>query len=425
MLTFARFLLSCASFALLAALLSAPQTSYSVSAAKPDVKNRWIISLKASEAKGRVWATLQKYKKSKPSETNFFDRNYTVIHGFAGKLSPGFIKQLRKTHAADLKHLEPDGVVNITGTQSFPRSWGLTRISQRNLNLSAPYYYNDLAGSGVTVYVIDSECLFLVPNFKFAGSKARTIFIFRLYCSHFWPTQKNAAGIQFTHTDFGGRASLVKDFYPITAPDGNGHGTHVAGTIGATTWGVAKRVTIKGIRALNEQGSSTWSTIVAAIDYVGGVATAYKSVLNMSFGGGTNQAVNDAVNALFNRGVAVIAAAGNNGGDACTISPAGAVGAFAVGATDKSDMRGSYSNFGKCVKVRRNRSKISSRDSACSSPRKRHHTLSDLPLSPFPLLLSYSPPEPTSPPSGRASTAPPTPSPAPPCRPRTSPESQP
>jgi subtilisin family serine protease len=245
------------------------------------------------------------------------------FNGFSGDFTPEFITEVRKKYGRELEYVEKDGVVKAFATLSQPNppSWGLARISTRALNLGSPYVYPATAGRGINVYVVDT-------------------------------------GVQFSHTDFGGRASLVKTLFPAeVAPDGNGHGTHCSGTIASTTYGVAKLATIKGVKALSAAGSGTYEGIISAIEF--GVTDSKKvpsralnTVMSMSLGGPTSKAVNDAVDAAIDNGVVAIVAAGNNsGGDACTLSPAGASKVLTVGSTDKTDTRSTFSNIGKCVEV--------------------------------------------------------------------------
>jgi subtilisin family serine protease len=191
-------------------------------------------------------------------------------------------------------------------------------VSQRDLDLSKPYVSPSHGGKGVDVYVVDT-------------------------------------GVVDTHTDFGGRAKQIKSFIDGEAPvDMNGHGTHCAGTIGSMSYGVAKDVSIYGVKCLNGGGSGTWAGVTAAIDFAGNYTRDVDNprIISMSLGGGRNEAVNSAVTAAAARGVIVVSAAGNSyGADACNFSPAGAPGGLAVGATDNTDKLAYYSNAGKCVGI--------------------------------------------------------------------------
>jgi hypothetical protein len=232
------------------------------------------------------------------------------IQGFAAKLTGSQAKAM----AADsrVKYVEQDGVMTAFQTQTNP-PWGLDRIDQRALPLNNTYSF-DSNGSGVHVYVIDG-------------------------------------GIRVTHTDFGGRASGV--FTAINdghgADDGNGHGTHVAGTVGATTFGVAKGVQIHAVRVFPfGSNTTTNSNTIAGVDWVTGSRT-NPAVANMSLGGAASQAVDDAVRASIRSGVTYVVAAGNSNANACDQSPARVAEAITVGSTDMTDTRASSSNFGSCV----------------------------------------------------------------------------
>jgi subtilisin family serine protease len=205
--------------------------------------------------------------------------------------------------------VEEDGVVTADVTQSNP-PWGLDRIDQRNRPLSATYTYN-WTGSGVRAYVIDT-------------------------------------GIRTSHSQFAGRASNVFDAFGGSGADCNGHGTHVAGTIGGSTYGVAKSALLRGVRVLDCNGSGSTSGVIAGVDWVRNNRI-NPAVANMSLGGGASSSLDTAVNNLANSGVAIAVAAGNSNTDACTQSPARAASAITVGSTTTSDARSSFSNFGVCL----------------------------------------------------------------------------
>ncbi|MFD0784029.1 S8 family serine peptidase, partial [Micromonospora azadirachtae] len=222
--------------------------------------------------------------------------------------------------AADpaVAYVEQNHTVSIAGTQPNPPSWGLDRIDQRNLPLNSSYTYPNTA-SNVRAYIIDT-------------------------------------GIRFTHNDFGGRA--VSGYDAIdggAADDCNGHGTHVAGTVGGSAYGVAKGVQLVGVRVLNCQGSGTNAQVVAGIDWV--TANAVKpAVANMSLGGSANSAIDTAVTNSINSGITYAVAAGNgdifgNRQNACNYSPARVGPAITVGATQNNDAAASFSNYGTCVDI--------------------------------------------------------------------------
>lgn len=238
-----------------------------------------------------------------------------ALNGFAGALNAGQLTALQ--HNPNVAYIEEDGVATASTTQSNA-TWGIDRIDQRALPLSTTFTYTN-TGSGVSAYIIDT-------------------------------------GIRFDHTEFGGRA--VSGYDAIdggTADDCNGHGTHVAGTVGGANYGVAKGVSLVAVRVLDCGGSGTWSGVIAGVDWVT-ANHASPAVANMSLGGGASTAVDDAVKRSIASGVTYGIAAGNGNivgiaQDACKSSPARVPEAITVGATDKTDTKTSWSNYGKCVDI--------------------------------------------------------------------------
>jgi subtilisin family serine protease len=228
----------------------------------------------------------------------------------------GFAVTMKKEQALALSQdprvafVEEDGVMTTTAVQSNP-PWGLDRIDQRDRPLSGTYTFN-WTGSGVRVYVIDT-------------------------------------GIRTAHTQFGGRASNVFDVNGGNGQDCNGHGTHVSGTVGGSTFGVAKSVQLRGVKVFQCANSTSTSNIIAGVNFV----TANRilpAAANMSVGGPASSAMDTAVQNLINSGVTVAVSAGNgNGANACGQSPARLAAAITVGSTTTSDARSSFSNIGTCL----------------------------------------------------------------------------
>ncbi|WP_328873930.1 S8 family peptidase [Streptomyces sp. NBC_00287] len=235
----------------------------------------------------------------------------TVLNGYAIRASERQARQL----AADprVASVVQDTRVTLDHTQKNPPSWGLDRIDQRNLPLNNSYTWPESAGSGVTVYVIDT-------------------------------------GIRISHKDFGGRASYGWDFVggDKSAGDGNGHGTHVAGTVAGSKYGVAKKAKVVSVRVLDNAGAGTTAQVIAGIDWV--TRNAKKpAVANVSLGGTYNAQLNAAVRNSVASGVTYTVAAGNDGLPAGLYSPASVGSAITVGATDRKDARASFSNFGSAL----------------------------------------------------------------------------
>lgn len=238
----------------------------------------------------------------------------TVLTGFAAKLSDRAVAALRRNPAVD--YIEANQRVRVTTDRTEPE-WGLDRIDQHQ----RPYdgvYHHDLTGAGVTAYIVDT-------------------------------------GIRPDHTDFGGRVttgfSSIRD--GRGTKDCMGHGSHVAGTVGGTKYGVAPAVSLVPVRVLDCGGFGSWNSILKGVEWVAKHHAAHPgpAVANMSLGGRGKGAfaINQAVTAAIKGGVTFVVAAGNEYGEACDFSPARTPLAITVGATNRYDRKADFSNYGECV----------------------------------------------------------------------------
>jgi subtilisin family serine protease len=207
--------------------------------------------------------------------------------------------------------VEEDSEMEIVTTQTGA-TWGLDRIDQANRPLNGTYVYTS-TGSGVHAYIIDT-------------------------------------GIRVTHTQFGGRASAVFDAFGGSGNDCNGHGTHVAGTVGGSTYGVAKAVRLHAVRVLNCSGSGSTSGVIAGVNWVTGNRI-NPAVANMSLGGGASTSLDNAVANSIASGVTYAVAAGNSNVNASTQSPARVSSAITVGSSTSGDAKSSFSNYGSVVDI--------------------------------------------------------------------------
>jgi oryzin len=239
-----------------------------------------------------------------------------IFKGYAGKFDEATLEAIKASD--DVESVEQDQTWTLFAQVSQNNApWGLARISHRNPG-ATNYLYDDTAGVGTFAYVVDS-------------------------------------GINLGHVDFGGRASNgYNAIAGVTHDDRLGHGTHVAGTIGGTTYGVAKRTSLISVKVFEGNSGST-SVILdgfnwAANDIVN-KGRAGKSVVNMSLGGGFSTTFNNAVNNAVSRGVTVVVAAGNSNANAANYSPASAASAITVGSITSTDARSSFSNYGSVLDV--------------------------------------------------------------------------
>jgi len=257
----------------------------------------------------------------------------TAIKGFAAELPFGAMQQIQKH--PKFKYMEEDQPVHILGqeqdqcsTQATSPSWGLPRISEKELSGATSYHYPDQQGEGVTSYIIDTGIYLAHNDFKDANGRGRATFGFKAENS--W-----------------------------SDTDGNGHGTHVASTVGGLQYGVAKKASLVAVKVLSDGGSGSYAGVIAGCDWA---LKAYQAqpagtagTANLSLGGPFFQALNDALDAAMQAGLFVVVAAGNSNADSCRDSPSSAPDVITVGSTDVSpantDVRSYFSSYGPCVDI--------------------------------------------------------------------------
>ncbi len=234
-----------------------------------------------------------------------------AVNGFAGEFSRGAIALLRLNPA--VVSVEPDGVVTAADVQTSA-TWGVDRIDQPALPLSTTYTYPTSAGAGVTAYIVDTG---VAPHIEFGD---------RLVPGH----------------------STVADDHGTS--DCNGHGTHVAGTVAGSTFGVAKKATVVPVRVLDCNGAGSLSAVIAGLDWVAGHhAPGAPAVANVSLGGAVSATLDAAVERVIDDGVTVAVAAGNSNANACDLSPARVPAALTTGAPEQTDRLARFSNYGPCL----------------------------------------------------------------------------
>jgi len=284
------------------------------------IKDRYIVKFKDSDvATAAVESALSMLPKA-PAHVY----NIGKFKGFAAEFDAAILAKIQALPNVDF--IEKDAVITAFEDEALlekkayvtqsSATWGLARLSHVNKG-SSSYTYDDSAGSGTCAYVIDT-------------------------------------GIYTAHPEFEGRATFLANYAGDGQnSDGNGHGTHVAGTIGSKTYGVAKKTKLYAVKVLDSSGSGTNSGVIAGINFVASDSKTRScpngAVANMSLGGGKSTAVNSATANVVSAGVFMAVAAGNDGANAQNYSPASEATAFTVGATDSSDAKASFSNYGAVV----------------------------------------------------------------------------
>jgi len=271
------------------------------------------------------------------SQKNYFLQQFSAIsehkirnvwrigdfHAFSAETTEEYVRS--QLSNPSLKHIEQDHTIHIASTCQVQNAatWGIDRVSERAITLDGDYHY-EYDGAGVDAYIIDS-------------------------------------GVYIQHNEFEGRAVWGGTFTgDNNNNDCNGHGTHVAGTVGAKTYGIAKKVTLIAVKVLNCAGSGSWEGVIGGVNWSAQQSSQKKkpSVANMSLGGGVSAILNAAVEAAIKQGLTFVIAAGNSNTDACSSSPASVKTAITVGSTDvadnsgrQQDIRSSFSNFGGCTHI--------------------------------------------------------------------------
>ena len=280
------------------------------------IANRFIVVFEPL-ARGAPRPSLQEIHKTADALTRFHGgavrRVFThALRGFSVTMTPE--QALAMSEDPRVRYIEQDRIVTLDtgGTQAPPPAWGLDRVDQRSLELDNRYSY-EYTGAGVHAYIFDT-------------------------------------GVRGTHEDFAGRMGEGYDGVGDGRGTGDchGHGTHVAGTVGGTQYGLAKGVTIHPVRVVGCEGQGTEEALIAGIDWV--ISRPHRpALINMSLGTAMHQGVDEAVTAAIGSGIVFVASAGNDASDACVKSPARVPGALTVGATNVYDTRAYFSNYGTCV----------------------------------------------------------------------------
>ena len=275
------------------------------------IPNKYIVVLKPEIAQSLTASTAQSLAATYGGQVGFVYEH--ALKGFSVQMTEADAIALSNDSSVD--YVTEDNEVTISGTQLNPPNWGLDRIDQRDLPLNNAYTYKP-TGAGVHAYVVDS-------------------------------------GIRATHQDFHGRASIAVDLVGGNDPDCTGHGTHVAGIIGSSTYGVAKGVTLHSVRVLDCNNSSPSSRVIAGVNWVT-LNRILPAVVNLSLGGPGNGALDQAVTGSINSGLTYTISAGNENVDAGSRSPARVQAAITVGATDSADNRSFFtpplaSNYGSVL----------------------------------------------------------------------------
>lgn len=273
-----------------------------------EVPGEFIVILKEVRGRRTIERRIEQIEKRTKGEAGeYYEHTRSFTLKVPAKHADKVLKKLRKHPHIDI--VEPDRLVERSSYQNSVR-WNLDRVDQRDLSFDSKYYYTNTADD-VTVYVVDT-------------------------------------GINYDHVDFEGRATFGFDVFGENGADCDGHGTHVAATIGGKTWGVAKEANLVSVRVLDCDGNSTTSRVLAGINWINENSSG-PTIVNMSLTGGGSYALDAAVKRSIDSGITYIFAAGNSNADACNYSPGRVGEGITVGASTYLDSRASYSNYGNCV----------------------------------------------------------------------------
>ncbi|KAF8161600.1 serine protease [Crassisporium funariophilum] len=305
------FTVTFATLAILAApVFAAPSSMLAVETYSGSTSGKYIVKLKAGVSK-KAWI-----KKLGLAKTVDWD----IVNGFASTLDTDALNTLRAS--ADVELISEDGIMHTMAVQENA-PWGLERISsltkpanQDAGALTYTYTYDDTAGEGVDIYIVDT-------------------------------------GVYVDHTQFGGRARWGLSVEGYAEADGHGHGTHCAGTAAGSQYGVAKNANIIAVKVLSDAGSGSISGIVTGLNWVISQAklSGRPTIVSMSLGGGASTVLDNAIASLTEAGIHVAVAAGNSNTDAANTSPARSPTAITVGASTIADTRASFSNYGAVVDI--------------------------------------------------------------------------
>jgi len=293
--------------------------------------SQYLIRLNSDQDRNSLHTHLEELKLQLGSDFEVLDRydSMSPSHflGYAAKLSSVGVQLLLKN--SKVMYVEEDQTVHLNDCQQETNpDWGLARTNYHNYDTTQTYTYDyttGATGAGVDAYIIDTGIY--CENNDFVNKKVGT-------CTFGYSSVKNILGV-------------------VDTTDGNGHGTHCAGTVAGQTYGVAKEANLIAVKVMSDQGTGSTSNIVSGINWVAGQvkANGRPAVANLSIGGGYSQANNDAVAGLVGAGVTTAVAAGNDNSDACNYSPASEPLAITVAATDKYNARAYYSNYGSCCDI--------------------------------------------------------------------------